>query len=79
MKNALTVQRKKLAAAIALAPLVVASHAQAALPAAVTDMLTGLVADVALIFAACVTLWVAILTPSAIMRLVNKFKSKAGA
>lgn len=54
------------------------SAASAAVPTEVTDMITALVTDVGTLFAACVALWVAIRSSTAIMRLGNRFIGKAG-
>lgn len=51
----------------------------AALDAAVTDLITGLITDVGLLFAATVALWAAIRGFMAVYKLGNKFISKAGA
>lgn len=53
--------------------------AHAALDAAVTTLITDLIADVALLFTAVVALWAAIRAPLAIIKLGNKFISRSGA
>jgi hypothetical protein len=68
-----------LKASSALGMLAASAFANAALDAAVTDLLTDLGADVALLFAACVTLWATIRGFVAVFKLGNKFISKAGA
>lgn len=53
--------------------------AHAALDPAVTTLITGLTADVGLLFAAVVALWAAIRGFVAVFKLGNKFISRAGA
>lgn len=58
---------------------VAGSYANAALSEDVTDLITGLVTDVGLLFAATIALWAAIRGFLAVFKLGNKFISKAGA
>lgn len=55
------------------------SFANAALDEAVTDLITGLLTDAGLLFAACVALWAGLRGFLAVFKLGNKFISKAGA
>lgn len=71
--------KKKMATLVAIATATAAGSASAELPTEVTAMFTGVVTDVGLIFAAAVGVWVAVRSSGAIMRLGNKFISKAGA
>lgn len=64
---------------VILVTLLSSVGANAALDAAVTDLITALAADVASLFAAVVVLWASIRGFMAAFKLGNKFISKAGA
>lgn len=75
MKSNKTVVAVSIGTALATA----GTAAMAELPTEVTGLFTSLSTDVGLVFAAAVGVWVAIRGPAAIIRVANRFISKAGA